>query len=297
MMQHMRAAMWAVILLSAIGYAGAPALALADDARPATAPPDSTEERFERLMEVAQERDLHEQPLGQIMQAIGQQFMDAPYLEGTLDEGDEETLVIRFDGFDCVTYVETVLALARTINDQAYDFETFADHMQAQRYRGGGDIGYCNRLHYFSEWIADNEVRGAVNDLTADLGGEELGNVVGFMSANREAYPRFATNDSLLACVQDMERELAEGGHTLHYVPQEDIPSIYDELQSGDIIGLATDIEGLDVAHTGLVYEDEDNIGMLHASLDEGVVIEFDLQQYVTNIDHQVGIVVARPTQ
>lgn len=272
-------------------------LGTAFSAQAQTALPDTTQERFESVMAYAEDRALHEEPLGTIMQAVGQQFMEAPYLEGTLDEGDEESLVIRFDGFDCVTYVETVLALARTIDAEAYDADTFAAHMQAQRYREGGAVGYCQRLHYFSEWIADNDARDRVTDITAELGGTELaGDAVGFMTANREAYPRMADNDSLFACVQTMERRLVDDGHTVYHVPQDDIDRVYDDLQAGDIIGLATDIGALDVAHTGLVYDDGTaGRGLLHASLDGGVVIEPDLQAYVQNIDHQVGIVVARP--
>ena len=276
------------------GLVGCQSESAASEGRAAA--PDSTQDRFEAVMAYAQDNDLHERSIGAIMQAVGIRFMERPYLAGTLDEPPTEQLVIRFDGFDCVTYVETMLALARGIAVEDYSYATFADHMRDQRYRDGTMEGYCSRLHYFSEWVRDNARRGTVRNMTAALGGEALGDTLSFMSAHRSAYPRFATNDSLLACVRDMEQNLR--GQSVRYVPQDDIDAVYDRLQAGDILGLVTNIDGLDIAHTGLVYAGKDGqIGLLHASTSEGVTVSPDLQAYVQNIDHQIGILVARPTE
>jgi len=264
-----------------------------DEAAIDTMPPDSTQARFNALMDAAKEQALHEQPIGTIMTTLGQRAMGAPYLAGTLDEPPTEQLVIRFDGYDCVTFVETMLALARGVEQQQYDYASFARRIEEQRYRDGELDGYCSRMHYFTEWIAQNDARGTVRSITQQLGGVPLTDSLSFMSAHRDAYPRFATNDSLLACVRSMEAQLS--GTTIYHVPQDRIRSVYDQLQSGDIIGFSTDIGGLDVAHTGLVLKDGDRAQLLHASLSDGVVVSPDLQRYVQNIDHQVGIVVARP--
>jgi len=264
-----------------------------DEAAIDTMPPDSTQARFNALMDAAKEQALHEQPIGTIMTTLGQRAMGAPYLAGTLDEPPTEQLVIRFDGYDCVTFVETMLALARGVKQQQYDYASFARRIEEQRYREGELDGYCSRMHYFTEWIAQNDARGTVRSITQQLGGVPLTDSLSFMSAHRDAYPRFATNDSVWACVRSMEAQLS--GTTIYHVPQDRIRSVYDQLQSGDIIGFSTDIGGLDVAHTGLVLKDGDRAQLLHASLSDGVVVSPDLQRYVQNIDHQVGIVVARP--
>ena len=39
------------------------------------------------------------------------------------------------------------------------------------RYRGGRLAGYPSRLHYFTDWLLDNERRGLIEIITADLGG------------------------------------------------------------------------------------------------------------------------------
>ena len=276
------------------------------------APPDSaTGARFEAAMQYARDRNLHDQPVGRIMQELGQTFARAPYLEGTLDEPDEETLVVRLDGFDCVTFVETTLAMARGVAVQDYSYDGFAQRLAQMRYRGGV-VGYCSRLHYFSDWMRDNDRKALVRDLTPVLGGRALRDTIDFMSTHRNAYVRFATNDSLYRCVQQAEAELrrSTAREPLRYVPQDSIRAVYNELTAGDVIAIVTSIDGLDVAHTGLAFvpasgapsdttgaarQAGDDVGLLHASLSGGVVVSPDLQRYVQQIEHMIGIVVARP--
>jgi cell wall-associated NlpC family hydrolase len=247
-------------------------------------------------MTVADERGLRDEPVGRILQDIGLQFRGAPYLAGTLDAPATETLVLRFDGFDCVTFVETALALARGVAQGDASYDGFARRMAQQRYRDGRMDGYCSRMHYFTEWVANNEARGIVEDLSDDLGGRVLQDSLDFMSTHRSAYDRFATNDSLFACIQEMESRLQTDGRPVHYIPQDSIRAVSDRLRAGDILAFVTSIDGLDVAHTGLVYKGDDgSTGVLHASLSDGVVVSPDLQRYVQQIDAQIGIVVARP--
>lgn len=264
----------------------------ADEAVPQ---PDSVTQRlFEGVMTQARDNNLHERPLGAVMQEVGLQFLEKPYMAGLLDAPSEETLICRLDGFDCVTFLESALALSRSIRAQDYSWEAYARHMQDQRYRNGTMEGYCSRLHYFTDWIADNERRGNVRDITEEIGGIPLNKDLNFMSEHRESYARFATNDSVFQCILGMEDQL--GRIDLHYVPQDLISDSYDQLQAGDIVALATDIEGLDVTHTGLVYEHGDGrIGLLHASTSGGVKVSPDLQSYVQDNTNQIGIVVARP--
>ena len=257
--------------------------------------PDSTTMRlFEETMAYARENDLHERPIGVIMTTLGERFAASPYAAGMLDEPDEEKLICRLDAFDCVTFVEATLAMGRGIKQEDYTYETYARNIQDQRYRGGVMDGYCSRLHYFTEWIADNEQRGNVENVTRELGGEPLDKEIGFMSEHRESYRRFAGNDSLFQCIRDVEQRLR--GREIHFIPQEEIAEKYDRLQAGDIIATATHIDGLDVTHTGLVYDNGDGTrGLLHASTSGGVKVSPDLQAYLEGVQSTIGIIVARP--
>ncbi len=259
------------------------------------APPDTaTARRFEAAMAFARANRLSERPIGEIMQVLGETLVETPYEAGTLDRSEEETLVVGFMGFDCVTFVETMLAMARGIRAEAYDYGTFTRHLTEQRYRDGQLEGYCSRLHYFSEWIADNSRRQIVAPITEALGGIPLEKKLTFMTEHRSSYPVLAKSDSLFGQLQSIEERLQS--LRLTYIPEARIHEVYDRLQAGDIVALATDIEGLDVTHTGLVYAFGDGrIGLLHASTSAGVTVSPDLQSYVENNRRQIGIVVARP--
>lgn len=256
--------------------------------------PDATTRRlFNETMAFATSQDLRHQPLGAVMQELGLHFRGRPYAEGTLDVPETEILVVKLDGFDCVTFVETMLAMAQGITEGDTTYTGFAERLEALRYRHGLRDGYATRLHYFSEWIADNEARGQVKNVTVELGGERLEKQLNFMSTHRESYPRMATDDATFAQIRTAEANLID--LEIFYIPQDQIASVYDQLRAGDIIATATHIDGLDVTHTGLVFKDEAQTGFLHASLSDGVTVSPDLQSYIQNNKSQIGIVVARP--
>ena len=255
---------------------------------------DSTDVRFREVMDFARRDRLHERPMGEIVQAVGERFIGAPYVAGMLDEGEREALIAPTDRFDCVLFVETALALARGIAVEDYSYDGFLGRIEDVRYRGGQMDGYCSRLHYFTDWIRENERRGLVENLTRGLGGEPLEKTLDFMSTHRESYPRFAEDDSLFQGIREMEKRLE--GTDVRYIPQDRIRDVYDQLRAGDLLAFATHIDGLDVTHTGLVYAREGGgKGLLHASPSGGVTTAADLQAYVEGVKSQIGIVVVRP--
>jgi cell wall-associated NlpC family hydrolase len=245
-------------------------------------------------MEFARNNNLHERPIGEILQELGVQYLGLPYLTGPLDGFGREVLVCRLDGFDCFTFLEAVLAAARGVAVQDYSYESYVERTREQRYRDGVMTDYCSRLHYYTEWISDNEEKGLVNNITPDIGGIRLDKEYSFMSEHRESYPRLAENDSMYQCISQVEDQL---NRTLEYfyIPQDSIHVAYDKMLAGDLIATSTDIEGLDVTHTGMVYRGDDgSTGLLHASTSGGVKISPDLEEYVQGVKSQTGIIVAR---
>ncbi len=250
-------------------------------------------ERFQQIIENATAQQLHHKSMPDIIVAIANQFLGTPYQAGLLDKSQAETLVITLDKFDCVLFIETVLAMARGVAVEDYSYETFRDRIIDQRYQNGQLNGYCSRLHYLSGWIDDNEKRGTVTNITEKLGGVPLNKQINYMSTHRQSYPQLVNNDGNYQCIMEMEAQLER--LTINYIPTSRISQIYNRLQPGDIIGVATDIPGLDVTHTGLVYRQTDgNIGLIHASPGGTVRIARDLQQYVGNVKHSIGIIVIR---
>ena len=257
------------------------------------APDPETAAAFRQILADARAQDVAARPYGEIVQWVGEQLIGRPYVAGMLDAPPEETLVVDLRGFDCVLYVENTLALARSVALGQDDYAAYAGHVEAMRYREGRLDGYCSRLHYFSDWIAENERAGRVQNVTRSVGGERFEKEIAFMTGHRDAYPKLVS-DETFACIADMEAGLRDV--ELFYVPQDRIADAYPLLRAGDVVATATSIGGLDVTHTGFVYQTAEHTGFMHASLSsDRVKVSDDLEAYVQGVPNQVGIVVARP--
>jgi hypothetical protein len=256
-------------------------------------PLNSDGQKFKQIRQTAIAQNLSQKSMSQIMQIIAQQFLGAQYKAGLLDQTAHETLVASLTQFDCLLFVETVLALSRGIAKADYTYLTFTQHIVEQRYRQGQIGSYCDRLHYFSEWIADNQKSGTLVNLTPKLGGIPFNKKLNFMTTHRSSYPQLVNHEANYQCIAKIEQNLS----TLHltYIPTNRLKSIYPQLESGDIIGITTKIAGLDVTHTGLVYRQGNQVGFIHASPIGRVTIATDLQQYVRRVPQAIGIFVVRP--
>jgi hypothetical protein len=155
--------------------------------------------------------------------------------------------------------------------------------------------GYSSRLHYFSEWISDNAARGLARDLGPELGAMEDRRPLRFMSTHRAAYEALK-DDAVFRDIVAMERRL--DAQPRHLVPTARIPAVLDRIQTGDVLGFACSIDGLDCTHTGLAYRDPRGVmRVLHAPLSGGrvQVSRGTLPQYVAALRSGTGILVARP--
>ncbi len=252
---------------------------------------------FQRLMDLFRDRQLSKLSMDEVLQKVADKFLGASYHAGLLDRGETEQLFISLTEFDCVLFVETVLAFSRNLRSPDPTYENFVQNIQEVRYADGKLDGYCSRLHYFSEWIRDNQKRNIVRDLTAELGGIPLKKTLNFMGNHWRKYSRMQNNEQNHQCILAMEQklELAIQSEPLRYIPASKIRSIYPLLKAGDIIAVTTDLQGLDATHTGLVYLSPNGVGFIHASPSGKVKISADLQGYVERVDHAIGIMVARP--
>jgi hypothetical protein len=249
--------------------------------------------KFNQVIEYAKNQKLSSRSMSEIIQAIAEQFLGTKYKANLLDRSNQEKLVVSFEQLDCVLFVETVLAIARGVAVEDYSYQTFVNNLQNQRYRQGNLQGYCSRLHYFSDWILDNQNRENVENISLNLGGVSQNKNLNFMSKNRHRYPLMVNNDANYQCIVNMESNLT--GVTVNYIPTNRINRAYSQLQPGDIIAVATNIPGLDFTHTGLVYRHQNGrIGFIHASPAGTVTTARDLQRYVRNVKNSMGIVVVR---
>ncbi|HMS35214.1 MAG TPA: DUF1460 domain-containing protein [Ignavibacteria bacterium] len=241
------------------------------------------------------DKSLSSLPLNEVIIEAGKTFIGTPYIAGTLDEnpGSEE-IVIMITGLDCVTFVENALIFSRLIKEGKTGIDDYKSELELIRYRGGKNTGYTSRLHYFSDWIYDNEQKGIVKDITKEIGGVPYDKTIDFMSSHRNSYKQLSDNDENVNEMISIENIIT--ARDIYYIPKENVSSVYDKLQSGDIIGITSNIDGLDVAHTGYVYKQDGVAYLLNASLkDKQVEISpMDLQDYLMGNPKQGGIIVAR---
>jgi len=232
---------------------------------------------------------------GNNMVQIGKTFLGTPYVAQTLEVGTTESLVINLQGLDCTTYVENVLAFNLIQNVSGASYESFVKTLQKIRYRDGVLDGYGSRLHYFSDWVRENEKKGLVKDITSLIGGKEVKKVINFMSEHRTLYPSLQ-DDENYERVKQFEKSLRQ--QSLCILDQESIQENEHLIQSGDIIALTTSIKGLDITHTGIASRESDaRIHLLHASSTGQVeVSKLPLIEYLKKVKNNTGIIVARPT-
>ena len=129
-----------------------------------------------------------------------------PYAAGSLDRDSVEQLQAHLQETDCTIFVETVLALARTAAKRERTWEAFGRELTALRYRDGRIDGYPSRLHYFSDWIIDNERRGNVKEMTAALGGVDDTLQLHFMSRHVHRYPALQRDTTLIGAIASQEK-------------------------------------------------------------------------------------------
>lgn len=238
---------------------------------------------------------LLESEFGKTIVAIGKTFTGIPYVAKTLEIGETESLVINLQGLDCTTYVENVLAFSTLLRDGKSDFDSFTKTLETIRYKNGSLDGYASRLHYFSEWIANNESKGLLKDITSEIGGTEITKDINFMSEHRDLYP-FLKDDSNFEKIKASENYL--NNQSICVLPQDQIAANEHLIQTGDIIALTTSIKGLDITHTGIATREKDGrIHLLHASTGsmEVEVSKLPLAEYLKKIKNNTGIMVARP--
>jgi hypothetical protein len=252
-----------------------------------------SKERLDGFLQKLSETDNSKRDVNDLAVEVGTWFLKTPYVEKTLEIPGEEQLVIDLMGLDCTTYLETVVTLVRLGKMGSHTFEDYSAQLAFLRYIDGIQGDYPTRLHYFSDWIADNAEKGILKDITADIGGIVYANLPSFMSSN----PKFYAQLSNSAYVDELKkREKIIGARTYHYIPKDKIASLEQGIQAGDLIAITASMANLDVVHVGFAVKKNGRIHLMHASSVSKMVevSEKPLADYLAPNKSQSGIIVAR---
>jgi hypothetical protein len=199
--------------------------------------------------------------------ALSHYFLGYPYqpnpLIGSSDTG--EVFTASLDGFDCVTYIETILALAR-----ASDVDEFVEWLRKIRYEQGR-VEWKRRNHYMTDWIRNNIREGLLRPVSMP------------------AVPTHS-RERILSVVPG----LAVQRTSVKCVPKSAVPRAAEHLQSGDVICFVSTRKNLDVFHAGIIVRDGKKVLLRHASRSRGCVVEQELSEFL-KANRMAGVIVVRP--
>ncbi len=247
---------------------------------------------FDRLIQGAE--GVESVAIGEAIVATGQELINTPYVAGTLEAHTPEILIVNLRGLDCTTFVENVLVVGGMLWEGQTDWDTYLRQLERLRYRDGLLAGYPSRLHYFTDWIRNNAEKGLVKDITQSLGGVPHHKRIDFMGTHPDLYPALSSA-AYLREVREVEEELSD--EVSYVLAKEEVSKVENQIENGDIIALATSIEGLDVTHTGFAFRKENGrLHLLHASTRGSVEIsKAPLAEYLQGVKGNTGIIVVRP--
>ena len=252
---------------------------------------------FLRKKQYFESLGLKSKPIGNCMAELAKSFIGCKYRSHTLEQDGEESLVINLREFDCTTFVEEMIALARTFKAGG-DFQDFKKRVTSIRYRDGKLNGYCSRLHYFSEWSQDNAAKGFVKNITEQFGGVTRELNLNFMSTHPAAYSKLSGNIARIDSIRILENKIS--GQKFYYIPKANVSKIEKDLHDGDIVGFTTGVPGLDIGHVALIVSGVDGRKYLIHAPQEGstvMITKPSLGDYVRSVKKHTGVIILRPVE
>lgn len=230
-----------------------------------------------------------------LLSDIAKYFVGSPYVANTLENNDTEQLTVNLRSFDCTTFVESCVAIYETVHTGFSAISNFSDQLKRIRYRDGWINGYPSRLHYMTDWIYQNEKKGILRNVSAELGGDTINKQINYMSTHPESYKHLNGNEENIEKIKSVEDNINSERNYI-VIPKSKINKIEYQIKDGDIIVLASKTEGLDYSHIGIAYYYQGMMTFIHASskAKEVVVEKQSLRQYINGQKKCSGISVLR---
>ncbi len=242
------------------------------------------------------------------MDAFSKSFMEIPYdHSGPLGEGEQgrydQDPLYRFDAFDCTTFVETVVSLARS-----QDVDSFENNMDAIRY-DNGVVDYLTRNHFPSlQWVPNNIKNGVLKEInhlvlqeSETKMAEAVINLPGWLKAIKidEIKVPMATmseRQNLLEELHALAPQYAPIIARIEYLPIATLlvkPIVLKKIPNATIVSFVrpnwdlTDVAGthMNVSHQGLIFQKKDGTYLRHAST-TGKVMEVVLLEYLKKFEN-----------
>lgn len=231
---------------------------------------------------------------GALIARAGLVQLGTPYLDRPQEDAPE-TLIIELDTLQCLSLVESTVALARCTWLGTRDADCFQREVQRLRYRDGTVNGYASRLHYFADWAQNNVARGHVAELTREAGGASTRVPMDFMTRHPHRYPALVHTE-VRDAIRAIETRLSSS--ELAVVDKRAVTQAQPTIEPGDILAFITSKPGLFVSHTALAVDTANGKDrVLHASSyhKKVIVTPGDVASYVNRRADRLGIMILRP--
>jgi hypothetical protein len=242
-------------------------------------------------------------------------LLNTPYKLFPLGEGETATFANKpthnLSVFDCLTFVETTLALALSQNNQK--FLTTLDDLRyhSQKYN------FANRNHFMStEWNYYNQKKGYIRDITTKIYNERHNPIYKTTQTviNKPAWMEFLAyhpkiiakytdknehyatiKNTLLAYAKQSQPQIAttayieassliESGGNINAIIYQQLPKIFIVEIVRKHWGLASKIgTELDISHLGFGIKTKHGLILRHASEMVGAVVDTSLAEYLAS--------------
>jgi hypothetical protein len=220
--------------------------------------------------------------------------LGSPYRTVT-ETNRPERLQVDLTHFDCVSVIDTSLALARCAWLGDPSGSCFVRELVGNRYRNGIINDFPSRLHYFEDWLDYNLAQHRLDDRMHHLGGLLLRRRFFYMSEHQHLFPPMA-DPGVRGAIARTEARLSK--RTYAVILGSSIREKDALLQNGDLLGVVTREPGRLISHTGLVVRDgKGPPRLLHASSyrHRVVLTATSIANYILRRRERWGIIVARP--
>jgi hypothetical protein len=207
------------------------------------------EERIDKLIVTSRQY----RTISKRIDFISAALRGARYRRYTLIGGPHrpEKFVVRDDVFDCVTYVETVLAAAIARKPDEFD-----DVLRKLRYHNGV-VEWRERNHYFFDWCQHNVDNGLCRWLAMD----------GTVAIHKNC---------------DSQKGLSTRHFDMRVIPRAVLLANKAMLQTGDVIGFVSRRTDLDYFHAGLIaFSPKGELLLRHAAESERRVLDESMARFL----------------
>lgn len=182
-------------------------------------------------------------------------------------------LRVNIENFTPMTFINTVIALAKSAENNNQGIVTFEENLQKFSCRRGENEDFSSLMWHASDWIADNGYRGNIEEFTERVqGNRSTTKSLDYLTRHRDDFEVLKNNE-----IYDKVRmtEMGFRTHKIPYLPKQYISNkeFLEDVRDGDILVLVRNSDGTDIFEIGIVEKENNNLNYIHYDAKKGEVV------------------------